>query len=82
MESATVKLDALTHAEQAMTHRPDAVALSSEIGSEAPARVGDVDDKILRPVPKQDTGLCRAGVFQRVGESLLDDAVCRELHAG
>jgi hypothetical protein len=36
----------------------------------------------LRPVPKQDTGLCRAGVFQRVGESFLDDAVCRELHAG
>ena len=74
-ERATVDLDPLPHADQAVTG-----ARRRQRGGRAPPVVGDLDRQLVGLVGDAHRGRRRrAGVLEHVGERLLDDAVDGQL---
>jgi hypothetical protein len=57
----------------------DSAALSRLTGR---AVVGDLQLQLVAAVADLDAGVNRAGVLERVGQRLLDDAIHRHVHAG
>jgi hypothetical protein len=83
VEIASVEGDALTHTNEAMTTSAAAVVLVTERRLRRPtAVIGNLENQLIWPVGQSDRRPGRPGVFQAVGQCLLNDAKDRQVNAG